>query len=346
VTRPQGAEDAAARWIRRPRSGRTGTRKSREDAGAIFATGLSAQEKPDDFPNRPLNIVVMYPAGGGMDVTARTFAKVAEQKMDAEIRVENRVGGGGMVGHTSMAKDTDPDGYTIALVANPFLYTDIILRDAPFTIDEFEPLVGVNFDPVVLTVNANSEIGDMSMDEILEHGKTDTLQAGINPNSVFQFVMEFVQSTKDVEFNFIPFDGGKAGVVSLLAGDIDITTAFYSEIAQYVESGDLRAVAVSGDNRHPLMPDVPTLMELGVPVGGQAWGVSRLFTLPPGTPEDRRAWLAAEFLAAMDTPEMAEAFKEAGLLLQPVPEAETKEQFVESFTALKDFLVETGRIEQ
>ncbi len=312
--------------------------------GATFATGLFAQEKPDDFPQRPLNIVVMYGAGGGMDVTARTFAKVAEEQMGVEMRVENRVGGGGMVGHTSMAKDTDPDGYTIALIANPFLYTDIILRDAPFTIEEFDPLVGVNFDPVVLTVNTKSEIGDKSMDEILEYANENKIQAGINPNSVFQFVMEFVQNAKDVEFNFIPFDGGKAGVVSLLAGDIDMTAAFYSEIAQYVESGDLRAVAISGDNRHPLMPDVPTLMELGVPVGGQAWGVSRLFTLPPETPEDRRAWLAAEFLKAMDSPEMEEAFTNAGLLLQPVPEAETQEQFGTAYEALNDFLVETGRV--
>lgn len=314
--------------------------------GAVVGAAAVAQERPADFPNRPLSVVVMYAAGGGMDVTARTFAQVAEQKMGVPIRVENRVGGGGMVGHTSMARSTAADGYTIALVATPFLYTDIILRDAPFGIDDFEPLAGVMFDPVVLAVNANSPIGDMSMDEILEHARSNQLQAGINPNSVFQFVMEFVQSSQDVEFNFIPFDGGKAGVVSLLAGDIDITTAFYAETAQYIESGDLRAVAFSGDTRHPLLPDVPTLTELGVPVGGRAWGVSRLFTLPPGTPEDRRAWLEAEFLAAMDSPEMEEAFTAAGLVLSPSNEAEIKASFVESFDALNEFLVDTGRVSQ
>ncbi|MBA3584513.1 MAG: tripartite tricarboxylate transporter substrate binding protein [Gemmatimonadetes bacterium] len=312
--------------------------------GMVLTTAATAQEKPADFPQRPLNIVVMYPPGGGMDVTARTFAKIAEPQMDVSMRVENRVGGGGMVGHTSLAKETEPDGYTIGLLANPFLYTDILLRDAPFTIEEFEPFAEVSFDAVVFVVNAKSDIGDMTFDEMMERASTEPLQVGINPNSVFQFVAEFIAEAKGAEFNFIPFDGGKAGVVALLAGDVDATTAFYSEIAQYVESGDLKPVAISGDDRNPLMPDVPTLTELGVPVGGKAWGVTRYFTVPPGTPEDRKAWLEAEFLEVMASPEAKEAFTAAGLMLEPAGAAETKQKYQESFDALKKFLIESGRI--
>jgi tripartite-type tricarboxylate transporter receptor subunit TctC len=315
-------------------------------AGSVLTTGAMAQEKPADFPNRPINLVVMYPAGGGMDVTARTFAKVAEEQMGVSIRVENRVGGGGMVGHTSLAKETKPDGYTIGLLANPFLYTDILLRDAPFEIQEFEPFAQINFDPVVLAVNTKANPGADDYAAVMERAKTDKLNVGINPDSVFQFVMEFVQQANDVKFNFIPFDGGKQGVVALLAGDIDVTTGFYAEMSQYFESGDLKPIAISGDERHPLMPDVPTLAELGVPVKGQAWGVTRYVTVPPGTPEDRVAYLEAEFLKVLNSPEAAEAFKAAGLTIQAADAEKTKARYIDSFESLKAFLIESGRAKQ
>jgi tripartite-type tricarboxylate transporter receptor subunit TctC len=315
-------------------------------AASIAAGSTMAQEKPADFPNRPINLVVMYPAGGGMDVTARTFAQVAEEQMGIQIRVENRVGGGGMVGHTSLAKDTQPDGYTIGMLANPFLYTDILLRDAPFTTDEFVPFAQVNFDPVVIAVNAKSDLGGDDLMGIVEKAKTQTLQVGVNPDSVFQFVMETVAQANDVTFNFIPFDGGKQGVVALLAGDIDVTTGFYSEMSQYFESGDLKPVAVTGDNPHPLMPDVPTLASLGMPIEGQAWGVTRYFTLPPGAPEDRVAWLEAEFVKVLESPEAQEAFTAAGLTVQPAGAEATQERYQQSFDALQTFLTESGRISE
>lgn len=315
-------------------------------AGALMATQANAQEKPADFPQRPINLVVMYPAGGAVDVTARTFAQLAEEKMGVSIRVENRVGGAGMVGHTSLAKNTEADGYTVGVVANPFLYTDILLKDAPFTIEEFEPINEISFDPVVWVVNAKSDIGSMSFDEIVAHGKETELQVGMNPNSVFLFVSEFIERAKDLEFNFIPFDGGKQGVVALLAGDVDATASFYSEIEQYVQSGDLKPVAVTGDNRHPMLPDTPTLSELGVPAGGQAWGATRIFTLPPGVPEDRKAYLESAFLEVLESDEAEAAFMEAGLTLTPAGAEAAQAQYQESFDTLKAFLSETGRVSQ
>lgn len=130
--------------------------------GALTATVVTAQERPSDFPTRPVNLVVMYPAGGAVDTTARTFAQVAEKQLDISLRVENRVGGAGMVGHTSLATTTASDGYNIGVIANPFLYTDMLLRDAPFGPEAFEAIAGISFDPVVWTINANSEIGEMS----------------------------------------------------------------------------------------------------------------------------------------------------------------------------------------
>lgn len=321
-------------------------------AGAL-ALGLSAlsvpamtQEKPEDFPRRPISLVVAYPAGGAVDVTARTVADLGQKHNGTQFRVENRVGGAGIVAHTYVAKQAPADGYTIGVIANPFMFTDVLLRDASFDVSEFDPIVTISFDPVVWLVRSDSEIGDKSLSEIMEHAKSNTLQVGMNPNSMFLFVSEYLANQQGVEFNFIPFDGGRQGVTALLAGDVDATAAFFSEIEQFVRNGDLRAVAVTGDERHPGLPDTPTFSELDIPMVGQAWGATRFLALPNGVPEDRKAWLATEFLASMTGPEAEAAFKAANLMLTPGDEATTKANFAQSFEELKQFLISSGRLEE
>ncbi len=315
-------------------------------AGLAIGIGSAvAQDKPDDFPQRPINLIVMYPAGGAVDVTARTFAEIAGDQLGHTFRVENRVGGAGMVGHTYLAKNAEPDGYTIGVIANPFMFTDILLRGGSFTVDEFEPIASISFDPVIWIVNAKSEIGPMDFDGIMQHAKDDRLQVGMNPDSMFLFVSEFIERARDVDFNFIPFDGGRAGVIALLAGDIDATAAFYTEIEQYVASGDLKPVAVTGDARHPKLPDTPTFDELGVPAGGQTWGASRFFALPAGVPEDRKRYLERALLDVLQSDEARAAFDRAGLTLSPAGAEQTLTSYRETHEALQSFLRETGRLD-
>ena len=312
--------------------------------GLGFGLPAAAQDQPADFPQRPIDLIVMYPAGGAVDVTARTFAQVAEEELGISFRVENRVGGAGMVGHTYLAHDAAADGYTVGVIANPFMFTDILLRDGPFTADDFDPIVTVSFDPVVWVVNAESEIGDMGFDEIMDYAADHTLQVGMNPNSMFLFVSEFIERARGVTFDFIPFDGGRQGVIALLAGDVDATATFYTEIEQYIDNGDLVPIAVTGDSRHPMLPDTPTFSELGVAAGGQTWGATRFFALPVGVPEDRRAYLAQAFLNVLESDALAAAFDEAGLTLTPAGLEATQANYADTFQALQDSLEETGRL--
>lgn len=313
---------------------------------AFGSAGALAEDlaKPADFPQRPINLVVMYPAGGGVDVTARTFARVAEGILGQEFRVENRVGGVGMVGHSYLAHSARPDGYTIGVIANPFLFTDILIRDASFGPEHFDPLAFITFEPVVWTVRVDSEIGAMSFAEIAEHAKTTRLQVGMSPNSMFEFVSQFVEEAEGVEFNYVPFDGGKAGVAALLAGDIDVTSAFYSEIDQYVQTGMLRPVGVTGNNRYRLLPDIPTLIEHGVEAADQTWGAARFFILPPGVPEDRRDYLEAAIMKVLESEEAEQAFGEVGLVLAPAGTEETRRNYHATYEAMHDFLERSGRL--
>lgn len=311
-----------------------------------YAAPAAAQEKPTDFPRRPISLVVAYPAGGAVDVTARTVADLAEKHNGAQFRVENRVGGAGIVAHTYIAKQAAADGYTIGVIANPFMFTDVLLRDASFDVNDFDPIVTISFDPVVWLVRADSEIGDKPLPEIMDYAKSNTLQVGMNPNSMFLFVSEYLAKQQDVEFNFVPFDGGKQGVTALLAGDVDATAAFFSEIEQFVRNGDLRAVAVTGDERHPGLPNTPTFSELGIPMVGQTWGATRFLALPNGVPEDRKAWLAKEFLDTLTGSEAEAAFQSANLRLTPADEAKTKANFTQSFEELQKFLISSGHLSQ
>lgn len=312
-------------------------------AGALHASAQEL-ERPADFPQRPINLVVMYPAGGAVDVTARTFAQVAEGVLGHEFRVENRVGGAGLVGHTYLAKQAAADGYTVGVIANPFLFTDILLRNAEFTREEFDPIVSISFDPVIWTVNAQSELGDRSFDEIIEAARENTLQVGMNPNSMFLFVSEIIERSRDVAFNFVPFDGGRQGITALLAGDIDATAAFYTEMDQHVRAGNLKPVAVTGEERHASLPDTPTFSELDVPASGRTWGATRFFILPPGVPEDRRQYLEQAFLRVLQSEEAQAAFAQANLNLSPAGAEQTLADYEATFSSLQQFLEDTDRM--
>lgn len=312
-------------------------------SAATVQAGAQDLAKPADFPQRPINLVVMYPAGGAVDVTARTFAQLAERQLGHAFRVENRVGGAGLVGHTYLARQAAADGYTIGVIANPFLFTDILLRNAEFSKEDFDPIVSISFDPVIWSVNARSALGGKSFDEIIDTARENRLQVGMNPNSMFLFVSEIVERARDVDFNFVPFDGGRQGVTALLAGDLDATAAFYTEIDQHVRAGSLKPVAVTGEERHVSLPDTPTFVELDVPAAGRTWGATRFLTLPPGVPEDRRQYLEQAFLQVLSSEEAREAFAQANLNLSPAGAEETLADYETTFSDLDQFLQDTGR---
>jgi tripartite-type tricarboxylate transporter receptor subunit TctC len=309
-------------------------------AAAVTVPLAKAQEKPDNYPTRPISFVVAYPAGGGMDVAARTMAGVAEQQLSHEFRVENRTGGGGIVGHSYLANEARPDGYAVGVVANPFLFSDFLVREGAFDQTSFEPIAGINFDPVVWVVRSDSELASMDFDGIIKTA-TDApgeLRVGVMAGNVFQFVTEIVEDAKDVEFEHVPFQGGQPGVTALLRGDIEITNGFYAEVEQYIKNGDLKAVMVSDTERLPFLPDTPAMSELGIDIPARTWGASRFVTVNPETPEDIKAYLASSIYSVLSSDEAKAAFEEVGMTLSPTDRNVTAKNYAASYDALSQFL--------
>lgn len=313
-------------------------------AAAFASSSAQAQTKPADYPQRPIEMVVVYPAGGGVDITARILAQESERILGHQFRVQNRVGGGGITGHTYLAK-APADGYTLGVIANPFLLLDFMMRDGQFTQNDFDPLVGINFSPVVWVVRTDSPLGKMNFDAVIAEArkKPGAIKVGVIPGNTFEYVTEFVEKSKGVKFAHVPFQGGKPGVTALLGGHIDLTNAFYEEVEQYVRAGSLRVIAVSDNKRFSKLPDAPAMTEVGVPLAGGTWGAARLVVTPKGVSPEIRKYLEASLLKVLKDPATVEAYNKVGATVEATDTATTKRVYAEAFAAMQAFLKESGR---
>lgn len=300
-------------------------------AGIAAAAGAaSAADKPADFPNKPIEVVVVYPAGGGMDTTARTFAKAAEDKLGHRFNVVNRVGGGGLVGHTYLAKEAPEDGYTVGVLAMGNLITDMKVKGGEFAAEDFDPITFLNFDPVVLMTK------DKSLEELLEKAKAEpgSVRVGVTPKSATSLIVKVMEDQLGLKFTRVPFQGGKPRVAALLNGTIDINPSYYVEGEDYIKDGTFKVVMVANTKPVNQAPDAPLASKFGIEVPTDTFGAARFVALPSGVPADRRAYLADAFLEVMKDPEAKAAFDKLGLVIDPQGPEATKATFDNTVEAI------------
>jgi tripartite-type tricarboxylate transporter receptor subunit TctC len=304
--------------------------------------------KPDDFPNRPIEMVVVYPAGGGMDITARTLARQMEGVLPVDIAVVNRTGGAGLAGHTYFANQAPKDGYTIAMLGNPWLFTDILMREGPFEHTDFKPLNSITLEPLYWVVNTESQFNDMSFEEIIDFARENPgeIRAGVMPGNNFEWLQDLIQVTFDVEFTPVPFESGGAMMPAILGGHIDVAAVYLGEFGQYHEAGQVRAVFQASQNPYPLLSDPPTMEEVGLPFLGPIWAAWRMVMVPEGTPDDRVAYLEAAFMHALSQQETLDAFMENHLLVEPIPGDVARQMYLDGYEAMRQFFIDTGRLSE
>lgn len=292
----------------------------------IFFAGLSlvlaVPAAAQDYPSRPIRLIVPFAAGSTPDVFARIVGEKAGAGLKQPIVIENRAGAGGNVGTDAMAKAA-PDGYTIgASITGPLVNNTVLYKKLPY--NPFTDLAPITFgvhQPNVIAVSP--ALGVNSMPELFALFKQNPGKynyASIGAGSLSHLSMELIKSLTGTYVVHIPYTSSPAAVTSLIAGDTQIASLAPLAVMPHVPTGRLKVLAISTPQRSPLLPNVPTFKETGVlDVVASAWiGLVAPAKTPPAIIER----LNREFVAAMKDPATAEKLRAQYMEPQPGTPAE------------------------
>jgi len=267
-----------------------------------------------DFPNRTINLMVAYPAGGSTDVGARILAGVAEKIAGQSIVVVNKGGAGGQVGWTDLARQK-PDGYNIGFVNLPGFNTVILdpERKAVVGIDSFPPLINPVLEPGVIGVKADS--GYNTVRDLIEAAtktpnKSRAVTTGIWSDDHLAILM-VEEVNPGAILRIVHLEGGAAQMTAILGGHVEVAFDNVGSIFKRVRGGEVRALAVMDTARSKFLPDVATTVELGMPsvVSNSTRGIAG----PKGMPPAVVARLQEILSKAMADPEHVKRLEDSGL---------------------------------
>ena len=274
--------------------------------------------KPTGFPTQPIEFTVVYPAGGGMDLTARLLAKFSEKVSGDKILVNNRTGGAGMIGHAYLATQAKPDGYTVGILAN-LVWGDAILRgQGKWSLTDIEPIAYINSDALTWVSSTKGPFKGKSAKEIIQVAKEKpgTVRVAVVPGSMWEYLVEQIEQKTGAKFLRVPFQGGKPGIVALLGGNVDVAQGFFGEFQSYMDAGDVTPIAVASADRISNLKNTPTFNEI-YGTKDIVWNIIRFAVVPKGTPADRKAYLAAMINAAVKEPGLVEEYAKLGAFFDP-----------------------------
>ena len=305
-----------------------------------------ARLKPRDFPSQPVEVTVVYPAGGGMDINARLVAKAFEKVTGEKAIVNNRTGGAGMIGHTWLATQAPRDGHAVGVVANLIFGDAMVRAQGRWTLDDLDPIAFLNNEGMNFVVAAEGPFKDRSMKDMIELAKSKpgTVRITVVPNTSWDVMVSHIERLSGAKFLRVPFQGGLPGITALLGGNVDVGIGFYGEIRGQIDAGKLRHVATSGTGRAPFAPNSPTLNEL-LGASDVSYGAIRWATLPKGVAADRKAWLVAAFQAAARDAEVQAEFRRLGTVPNPaMTTAQLQEMLKKEAAAEREVLISTGQL--
>jgi tripartite-type tricarboxylate transporter receptor subunit TctC len=263
-----------------------------------------------EYPDKPVRLIIPFPPGGSNDVVGRLVANQLSEKLGHKVFVDNRGGAGGVLG-TEAAATAAPDGYTLLIVSiahavNPALYK---LNYDP--IKSFTPISILATGPNVLAVNPQLPVKTVAELVALakqKPGELDYASAGVGS---FQHLGgELFKLTAGVNLQHVPYKGGGPAMQDVIAGHVKVMFSSLVQTTPFIQSGQLRALGTGGAKRNPVLPDVPTIAEAGVPgyVADNWWGIMA----PAGTPKEIVDRLYRDIQATLKSPELTAAFDREG----------------------------------
>ncbi|MCP4616887.1 MAG: tripartite tricarboxylate transporter substrate binding protein [Bradyrhizobium sp.] len=276
---------------------------------AIAVLALAAPVKAQEYPTKPIHLIVGFAAGGGNDIIARVFGQKLSESLGQPVIVENKPGGGAIVATDYVAKSA-PDGYTLLMSASGISINPAVYDKLPYdAIKDFIAVSELGSFPLIMIVAKDSPL--KSVAELVAYAKANPDKANYGSSSAsFQLVTELFKQKTGAPMQVIPYKSANESVLAVISGQVTTTIADAGPVIQQVKSGTARALAVATPKRIDDLPDVPTLKESGIDVEAVLW--SGIF-VPKGTPPAIVRKLEGEFMRIAKLPDVINRLKPLGI---------------------------------
>ncbi|MCY1272147.1 hypothetical protein D9M68_101610 [compost metagenome] len=278
-------------------------------AALLIAPGLASAQ---NYPTKPVTIIVPAPAGGGIDLIARVVGEKLSVKLGQPFIVENRPGASNNLG-TAVLANAKPDGYTIGIVGGSHNINKFLFKNLGWDPEKsFEPIVYTHEIPLVFAVYPKLPVKTvLELDKWLKANPGEAKVATSGRGSAQEMAAEMFRMVSGAPVLLVPYKGSSAAHPDLIAGRTALYIDTISAIQEQVKSGNVRAVAVSTHNRSRTLPNVPTAEEQGLK--GYDASTNGGFLAPAGTPKEIVAKLNTEINAALKLPEVRAKLEAAGI---------------------------------
>ena len=280
-------------------------------AFALALLSFSAWSWSQSYPARPVKIVVPYGVGGSADVYARYLGAKLQESMGQSFVVENRPGGGSIVGTDVVAK-SEPDGYTLLMMSNTHTVNETLIPKKPFDLmRDFAPISGVSYSDLMMVVPPTVPAASLKEFIALAKSKPGALNYASSGNGTpYHMAGELFKSMAGVDIVHVPHKGSDQARAAVLGGQVQMMFDAVPTMAAQARGGKVKALATSGAKRSPVTPDVPTLSEAGVP--GYESGIWLGLMAPAKTPRPVIEKLNAEVNKLLNSAEVKENWGKQG----------------------------------
>jgi tripartite-type tricarboxylate transporter receptor subunit TctC len=297
-------------------------RMVRSAAVMLFAWFTCLAAAADNYPSRPIRLIVTFPPGGSADVMARAVQPHLERELRQPIVIENRTGAGGVTGIEAVARSA-PDGYTIGMGAAGALAVNLSLKEKmpydPFT--ELAPIGGLAKTPFLLAAAPNFEANRVTDVIALARHKPGAIAIGHGGNgTAMQLTAQLFTHMAGIKMTLVPYRGTGPATQDLLAGHIPLAITDPPTAVSLIQSKQIKVLAVTTRERFEAMPDLPTVDEAGLP-GYESIGWFG-FVAPAGTPTEIIAKLSGAIVVALKDPGMLERTRSLGAIPMPLSPTE------------------------
>jgi len=311
---------------------------------ALLLPAVASTASAQAWPNRPIRLIVPYPAGGGTDFFARTVGGKLGELLGQQIVIENKPGAGTIIGAQAAAISA-PDGYTVllgdstTLAVNPSLYAKL----AYDPVKDFAPVTLTARFAMLLVVNPTLSKAH-TVKEFLDEAKKEQGRmnyASVGPGTTHHLTMELFLEQTGIRLTHVPYKGAGPAINDVVGGQVPVMFVDLAAGSPMIKAGKLRVLGVASPKRIAALPDVPTLAEQGV-ANFEAWAWQG-FVMPAGTPKDIIARFGADYAKAVAVPDIRQKLVDAGV--EPVTSTpEEMAAYMKSETAKWSAVVRSANI--